>query len=176
MKPEKAPAICAADITDIPALVQLVNSAYRGPAAKKGWTHEAHLIRGGARTDEAALREMMEKPGALLLKYHLPNRTLAGCVYLQVQETQLYLGMLTVHPEIQAQGIGKQLLFMAENYAARKGLPAVVMKVISVRTELINWYIRHGYSLTGKTEPFPENTRFGKPVGDLQFAILEKKL
>ncbi len=54
--------ISIATIEDIPDLLQLINSAYRGEEAKKGWTHEADLIEGSIRTDEASLLQLIQKP------------------------------------------------------------------------------------------------------------------
>jgi hypothetical protein len=50
------------------------------------------------------------------------------------------------------------------------------MTVISVRTELIAWYERQGWSDTGKRKPFPENEPFGSPKQPLEFIILKKKV
>jgi ribosomal protein S18 acetylase RimI-like enzyme len=165
------PAISA----DIPEMVKLVNSAYRGESSKKGWTTEADLL-DGIRTDEDSLKEMMEKPGAAFLKFVDENNNIVGSVYLQKQELKLYLGMLTVSPEIQATGIGKQLLKASEEYAKSIGCSSVIMTVISVRKELIEWYKRHGYKNTGKTEPFPTDVKFGIPKQQLEFIVMEKIL
>ena len=165
--------IIAAEINDIPALLTLVNGAYRGDYAKNGWTTEADLLEG-VRTDAAALTETLLKPGAVILKYTNPEDALLGCVYLQQQGTHLYLGMLTVDPDTQGQGVGKKLLAAAETYAREHHFSAIVMRVISVRQELIAWYNRHGYTTTGKTEPFPADNRFGIPKQPLEFILLEK--
>ncbi|HEX8331715.1 MAG TPA: GNAT family N-acetyltransferase [Segetibacter sp.] len=167
--------ILRADINDIPDLVKLVNSAYRGQASKKGWTTEADLL-DGIRTDDDSLEEMLGKPGATILKFLNDNGDIAGSVYLQKQHEKLYLGMLTVSPEIQAKGIGKQLLKVSEDYALNVGCSVVTMTVISVRKELIEWYERHGYRSTGKTEPFPNDVRFGIPKQKLEFIVMEKEL
>ncbi|MCW3089684.1 MAG: N-acetyltransferase [Ferruginibacter sp.] len=98
-----------------------------------------------------------------------------GCVYLQQYETQLYLGMLTVSPEIQSRGIGKQLLRAAENYAIQMSCTVITMTVIDARAELIEWYKRHGYHATGETIPFPSSPSFGIPKQALQFIVLEKQ-
>jgi hypothetical protein len=52
------------------------------------------------------------------------------------------------------------------------------MTVIAQRQELIAWYQRRGYSLTGEARPFPtEDPRFGLPKrDDLGFVVLEKRL
>jgi ribosomal protein S18 acetylase RimI-like enzyme len=169
-------AIAQAKTEDIPALVKLLNSAYRGDDSKKGWTTEAHLLAGDLRTDAANLNELMQAPGAVFLKYVNKEDSLGGCVFLQKKAHRLYLGMLSVSPWMQAQGIGKQLMAAAEEYAKDRQCTSIFMKVISVRDELIAWYERKGYSRTGKTEPFPTDKKFGVPTQELEFIILEKKI
>ena len=164
-----------ANENDIPALNILVNSAYRGDSSKQGWTTEADLL-GGIRTDEDSLKELMQQPGGCILKYEEENKLL-GCVYLKQEDNKLYLGMLTVSPTLQNKGIGKILLAASEDEARKQNCSAVFMSVISLRTELINWYKKHGYCDTGKTKPFPEDDpKFGIPKTKLEFIILEKQV
>jgi ribosomal protein S18 acetylase RimI-like enzyme len=160
---------------DIPALNRLVNSAFRGETSKKGWTTEEHLL-GGIRTNEELLAEIVREKGTTLLKY-VENETILGMVMLKNQKDKLYLGMLTVSPELQGGGIGKKLLYVAEDFAKKHHLPKIAMTVISVRQELIDWYVRHGYILTGETQPFPmDNPKFGLPKQFLEFVVMEKHL
>ena len=84
--------------------------------------------------------------------------------------------MLSVSPLVQAKGIGKQLMAAAEIFASEQACDSIFMKVISIRHELIAWYERQGYSNSGKTEPFPVDTRFGIPTQPLEFIILEKTI
>jgi ribosomal protein S18 acetylase RimI-like enzyme len=167
---------------DIPTLVSLINSAYRGDASRKGWTTEADLLAGELRTDIPSLTAVMNKPGATLLKYTSPEGAITGCVYLRItpyghkQERGLYLGMLTVSPVLQGAGIGKQLLAAASEYAKENGCSNIFMNVISLRTELIAWYQRHGYHFTGERKPMPADDRFGIPTQALEFAIMEKSI
>ncbi|MCX6318232.1 MAG: GNAT family N-acetyltransferase [Bacteroidetes bacterium] len=168
--------VSIANKADIPALTSLINSAYRGEASKKGWTTEADLLLGERRTDASTLAELMAQPGAVLLKYTNAAGEIIGSVYLHIQERGLYLGMLTVNPLLQAGGIGRQLMGAAEDHAAREGCACIFMNVISVRTELINWYQRLGYAATGETKPMPADSRFGTPVQPLHFIIMEKKI
>lgn len=169
------PLITAAGARDAAELSRLVNSAYRGESSKKGWTTEADLL-GGQRTSEAGIREMMAEPDAVILKYTNENGQIQGCVYLKQKTRKLYLGMLTVSPELQARGIGKQLLAAAENRAHQLLCDTIQMTVISVRKELIAWYERHGYVATGETAPFPADPQFGLPKRSLEFIVMEKKL
>jgi ribosomal protein S18 acetylase RimI-like enzyme len=167
--------ISAATIRDIPQLLKLINSAYRGEEAKKGWTHEADLIEGAIRTDETTLQQLIQKPGTVILKYREEGQ-IAGCVLLEKKNERLYLGMLSVSPEIQARGIGKKLLSAADEHAKKLGCSLIEMTVISIRTELIAWYERNGYQKTFKKEPFPDDGKFGQPRKQLEFVYMEKQL
>ena len=167
--------ITKATLEDIPALTILINSAYRGETSKKGWTTEAHLLEG-KRTDDQEMTEILLNPKNTILKY-TENNQIIGSVLLVEKEHQLYLGMLTVSPELQNSGIGKKMLAEAENHAKAVGLSNIIMTVISVREELIAWYKRHGYVDTGVREAFPESdihvTITDEP---LEFVFLEKRL
>lgn len=165
-----------ATIQDIPALVALVNSAYRGDASKKGWTTEADLLLGELRTDEASLRQLFVNSDDCVLKYTVDDGRIAGCVHLQKQGDKLYLGMLSVNPLLQAGGIGKQLLQAAELHAKKTGCHTITMTVISARKELIAWYMRRGYLLTGLNKPFPVDEKYGVPTQELLFEVLEKEI
>lgn len=170
------PLFATATDADIPELLALLNRAYRGPAARGGWTHESDLIEGEQRTDADELHHKIHQPGASLLLARSTEGILQGCVYLEKQGGDLYLGMLSVDPELQGSGLGKQLLYAAEEVAHRLDCNAIVMTVISVRTELLDWYKRHGYSETGVEEPFPNEPRFGKPRQPLFFKWLRKEV
>jgi len=159
---------------DIPALVHLVNQAYRGEPSRKGWTTEADLLEGDLRTDENDLSKLLQRPHAVVLKASDGASAVVGCVFLEKRDGRLYLGMLSVAPEKQAHGIGKQLLTAAEAHALNQGCPSIYMRVLSKRHELIGWYERHGYRLTGETMPYDAPPQFGIPTEPLEFAIMEK--
>jgi predicted N-acetyltransferase YhbS len=161
---------------DYAEIVPLVNAAYRGEASKAGWTTEANLIAGTKRVDEAQLELELSQPGALVLKLTEDNGALLGCVFLHHTEFGLYLGMLSVWPHLQAKGLGKTLMWAAEEHARSVGTRRIYMNVVSVRSELIAWYERHGYRKTGETRPFPDTPSFGVPLVPLEFVVLEKYL
>jgi len=168
--------VLLATLKDIPALVALINSAYRGEASKKGWTTEANLLKGELRTDATTIEQLMQTREALFLKYINEENEIEGCVYLHKKGNKLYLGMLSVSPALQAKGIGKQLMNEASGYAKQEGCQSIFMRVISVRHELINWYEKQAYCKTGQTEPFPTDDRFGVPTQPLEFLIMEKMI
>ena len=160
-------------LKDIKALVSLVNSAYRGESSKKGWTTEADLLEG-IRTDEHSIKQITEEKDSVILAAHDEHNRLVGCVYLSWIKAKLYLGMLTVAPDIQAKGIGKKLLAAADAHAQSVKCNSIVMSVIDSRHELISWYERHGYHGTGEIKAFPADPAFGLPKQPLQFSIMEK--
>jgi ribosomal protein S18 acetylase RimI-like enzyme len=160
---------------DAKELNALVNSAYRGEGSRQGWTTEADLL-DGTRIDEAALRELLENPDTVVLKF-TEGEKIIGCVELRHEKGKLYLGMLSVSPTAQGKGIGKRLLTAAEDHARSKSIRSIFMTVISVRNELIDWYVRHGYRLTGERKPFVmPDERWGIPKQSLEFVVLEKNI
>jgi GNAT superfamily N-acetyltransferase len=156
-----------ANINDISTLFTLVNSAYRGDTSRKGWTTEADLL-ADLRVSENELKIMMGNPDIWFFKY-LKGAYIQGSVCLERKEKYLYLGMLTVNPELQNSGIGAKLLKSAEEFAIYLGLNKIRMTVISVRSELLAYYYRKGYVFIGEKEQFPNNE-------ELEFLVLEKKL
>ncbi len=168
--------VSVASLEDVPELVALINSGYRGESSKKGWTTEAYLLEGELRTDIPTLTNLMSSPQAVVLKYTTAEGFISGSVYLDKQERGLYLGMLTVSPLQQAGGIGRQIMEAAEQHAKNKDCPRIFMNVISVRHELIAWYERLGYQKTGETRPLAADNRFGTPTQLLEFAIMQKEM
>jgi len=168
--------IAIATTEDIPQIVHLLNSAYRGESSRKGWTTEADLIAGDRRTDAASVRLVMNQPGSIILKYTNDEGEIIGTVNLQQHERGVYLGMFAVSPNQQGGGIGKQLLNAADAHAKNIAAEKIYMSVISVRKELIDWYKRHGYVETGERKPFVEDDITGKHLQPLEFIILEKNI
>jgi GNAT superfamily N-acetyltransferase len=168
--------ILFADEKDIPSLVALMDTAYRGDKSKQGWTTEADLFIGEKRTDETVVSGILKKPGAVFLKYLNEEGVMEGCVLLHKKGEKLYLGMFSVAPSAQGKGIGKKLLIAADEHARDQNCTLIYMTVITIREELIAWYEKNGYKKTGKTVPFPVDERFGRPIQPLEMLVLEKQL
>src|SRR6185312_12436949 len=100
---------------DAPAVVALVNSAFRGESSKAGWTTEADLL-DGQRTDLEAVTDMISAPGHVIL-VRATDRDLVACVHLEKTGENCYLGMLTVLPTAQSGGLGRQMLEAGELWA-----------------------------------------------------------
>lgn len=166
---------------DLPALVALVNDAYRGNRSRAGWTTEADLLHG-QRTDVALLTADLTQPGVEMVLAEA-HGVLVGCFMLAPADDHGhpgagYLGMLTVDPARQAEGLGRALIVEAERRARERGWTALVMTVIAQRVELIAYYGRRGFVPTGERERFPYgDERFGVPQrDDLEFVLLRKPL
>jgi ribosomal protein S18 acetylase RimI-like enzyme len=165
---------------DYPAIIKLVNAAYRGHGAVESWNIESGIIEGTRLTDSLLREDLAAKPQAHFLVHRDPEgRSIIGTVWLEpVEDHAWYLGLFTVDPAIQNQQLGRRLLSAAEEFAKARGARSIRMGVLSVRDTLIAWYERRGYARTGETEPFPYgDDRFGKPLREnLVFAILEKQV
>ena len=162
---------------DYPAIVAMTNSAYRSPAGQADWKVETLV--DGTRIDESLLCDDLAQPGARLLVWRDAAGEHIGHVRLDdLGAGSWYLAMLTVRPDRQDGGLGKTLLQAAEDFARARGAQRMRLTVVHQRVELIAWYERCGYALTGDTEPFPYgDDRFGLPTRqDLYFDILEKAL
>lgn len=161
---------------DIDALLELVESAYRGDASRKGWTTEADLL-DGQRTDRDGLRATIDKDGSIILMAERDGELLA-CANLERQGDAAYFGMFAVCPGLQGGGIGDAVLRECERLALSWGLTQVRMTVIWTRRELIAFYLRRGYAATGERAPFPYgDERFGVPRrDDLYFEVYAKAL
>lgn len=162
---------------DIPALVTLVTSAYRGDASRQGWTTEADLL-DGQRIDADALLRDIERPRSRIVLAER-QRVLLACAHVAEEDGAGYFGMFSVRPDLQGGGVGKAVLAEAERVAREEwGLTAMRMTVIDIRDELIAFYERRGYVRTGIKKPFPYgDARYGIPRrDDLRFEVLEKPL
>ena len=165
-----------AESSDIPTIVQLVNSAYRGESGKAGWTTEADLL-DGQRTDATEITRLLNADDSMILLCQ-KNGDIIASVHLEKHEEGAYLGMLSVNPAVQNQGIGKRLMAEAERIAkAQWAAEKMVMMVITLRHDIIAFYQRYGYVRTGRTEPFPTSENYGiQKVPGLVLEYLEKPL
>ena len=189
-----------AEMDDMGALEQLLNRCYR---QTEGWTNEADLI-GGIRITPNELASIIVNPKHYLFVY--PKTTtgnrdgaetgeLLGCIAVDIKvdnesnksacSNKAYIGMFAVHPELQGQGVGHQILQAAETFAERhlqsdgqtshEKSARLTMSILSHRPELLSYYQRRGYQLNGNKMPFPNDGNNGEPKRqDLELLELEK--
>src|SRR4051794_12606418 len=112
---------------DLPRLHPVIERAYRGDAARGGWTHEADLL-DGTRTDLATLAAILPEPAERLLVAERDG-AIIGCVQVSDRGGGIaYLGLLCVDPLLQAGGLGRQLIAAAEA-EARTAFAATTMEM-----------------------------------------------
>lgn len=172
------PTFRLADSADVTAIVDLVQSAYRGKSSERGWTTEAHLL-DGQRTDAVEVAAVLSRPGSRMVLATDADGKIIGCCQLELRaEAVAYFGMFSIRPDLQGHGMGDALLGEAERVAVAAGCMSMQMTVIVQRDELIAWYERRGYRRTGQLAPFPHrDERFGIPRRtDLAFELLVKAL
>lgn len=154
-------------------ICELVNLGYRG---KKGWTRETEIV-SGERATETEIKLAIENPDSHLLVY-IKNDEFLSCICVEKKMNNAYIGLFVVHPRLQGNGIGKKILKLAEEYASNMlGVDKYVMVVVSQRHELISYYERRGYVLTGETEEYPVHLDVGIPkISGLTIEYLEKNV
>lgn len=165
---------------EVPAIVALINRAYRGEGSSTEWSTETPFLAGDRTTDAALRAELVAQPIAVLLKWVDGEAgDLTGCVWLEpLGSGKWYLGSLAVDPGKQNGGLGRTMLMAAEQWIAERGGSLVRLTVVNVRVTLIAWYVRRGYRVTGETEPFPYSLLSSSaPLrDDFCLVVLEKVL
>lgn len=164
-----------ANVDDAPSLARLVNAAYTGDEGRAGWTNERHLV-GGRHTDHAEVAELVAARDVLILLCLLGD-DVVGSVLLQRRPGTAYLAMFVVKPTLQAAGFGSSLLRTAEALVHRLwNARKMTLTSITLRPELIEFYKRRGYRLTGEFLPFPASGKVHALAPGIELAGLQKEL
>ncbi len=159
---------------DIKEVVELINKAYRGEKTSKSWTTEAHLL-GGKRVEEDILEDMLKEENSQIYIAKFKDK-IVGSIQAKLEDGAIYIGLFAVHPDFQSIGVGKKLLEFAEEsskkiYTADK----FVMQVISIRSDLIEFYKRRGYKVTNSFVEFPKSELWhNQTKEELRLVSLEK--
>lgn len=130
---------------DLAPLHAMIQRAYRGDSARKGWTHEADLL-DDERITPDALAAIVNDPASLLLMAEYGGAPVGSVHLTDKGAGEVYLGLFCIDPTIQGGGLGRALLAAAEDISrSRFGATLMTMTVIDSRTELIAYYVRRGY-------------------------------
>ncbi len=139
---------------DVPALVRLINVAYRV---------EDFFIQGD-RTHDAEIRGLLTSDCFLVVDGDDPAKGhLAGAVYVSIEGDRGYFGMLAVDPARQGKGLGRALVAAAEDLCRRRGCRFLDLSVVDLRTELPPFYNKLGYKEFG-VAPFPDPSKLTRPA------------
>ncbi len=149
--------------SDAEQIASLVNQAYRPEPGASGWTHESGLVSGQRISAEQVIGAMRGSHAVLLVAQE--GESLLGCVHVENAAPWCHIGMLATLPSLQNRGLGKKLLAAAEDLAvSRHGAQGFKMSVLSSRPELLAYYERRGYRLTGLAHPYPVEAGVGQPL------------
>lgn len=155
---------------DVAAITALINLAFQ----------KESFFKKGDRTDEGQVRGKMKSGSFFVVDGEC---ALAGCIYVEMADASNpkviaagagagYIGMLAVDPSQQGRGLGKRLMRFAEDELRRRGATRVQLRIVNLRTELVEFYGKLGYRATGTT-PYPEPNQLSQPV---HFVNMEKVL
>lgn len=160
-----------AKINQVSEICDLVNLAYRGDS---GWTKETDIVSGDRCVPDEIIKHLSDKNSYLMVA--VVNEKIVSCICIEIKDSCAYIGLFSVDPEFQSQGVGKEILSQAESYALRNAnIQKYVMVVVSQRIELIEYYERRGYRKTGSISEYPSSLNVGVPLkSNLTVEYLEK--
>ena len=167
---------------DIDFLLNLINHAYRSEH-DNSWTNEAHLVEG-ERIGQSQLTSLIELNQSNNSTSHLliaesneqQNSRVVGCVLIEYLKDDVEIGTYCIAADCQNLGYGKMVLGAAETYALKfkPDVKHFVVWVLNQRHELIDYYQRRGYSLTGLVQEYPYDAGVGTPLVELKLLEMKK--
>jgi len=167
------PTIRPAMPADLRMLHALVERCYRG-SDNAGWTNEAALF-DGPRSDLASLAAVLAEPGQAILVADAGSGPVASVQIGDAGNGTGYLGLLCVDPALQAGGLARRMIAAAETLAVSRFAAArMEMTVINHRPELIAYYQRRGYALTGEIRHLPPG--LGQLRDDITLLVMARVL
>lgn len=167
-----------ATLKDMSELEVLVNLAYRGGKSTVAWKNEDHLVEGPRIVPADLEKYINATESSTILFLRDDKKLMVGTVHVEKHDDEAHIGMLAVHPDFQNFGLGKKLLHIGEDHA-RDFYKCKIGKmfVFAGREELLAWYRKMGYELTGETMPFfgPDSGLTPK-VENAHFVVVSKNL
>lgn len=133
-----------ATLQDLGSIQTLINQAFRVErSVKKGGTDRLDA-------DGLEIRRLFTSGVFLVVE---ETRSLLACVYLEPRGDRCYLGLLSVSPELQGQGLARRLQLASEEFARDRKCRWIDLNVISPRRdELVPFYEKLGYTEQGLKE------------------------
>ncbi|MCU1222612.1 MAG: GCN5-related N-acetyltransferase [Edaphobacter sp.] len=148
-----------AEVIEAATIATLINAAFQ----------VERTFKDGDRTSVAEIEGMFTQGCFLVTE---DRGRLLGSVFVRITGDTGYFGLLAVDPSLQRGGIGSTLVQSAERYCEQRGCNEMTMRMIDVREDLLDYYSRFGYAVTGR-EPVPGDIPFTRPV---EFVNMAKRL
>ena len=161
---------------DLEQLVKLINVAYRAQS-DRSWTTEKAFLDGTRITNEQLSGDLSRSNFKLFVGEN-EQGLLVACIGLNLDHNSVEIGTFAIDSSVQNLGYGKQMLNYVEAYVAQScsEVRDLIMYVLDVRSELIAYYQRRGYQITGHTEPYPVNANVGQPLVPIQLIEMKKAI
>lgn len=141
---------------DIPQLIEVINRAY---------VAEAPFVRG-KRTDRLDLAERISTSNMWFVVFESDgeHKRIMGSVCIDCDGERGHIGLLSVDPDFQGQGLGAKLVRAAEEHCrTQMCCPVMELEVVSARTDLFGFYEHLGYARAGE-RPFPAEDLLIQPA------------
>jgi GNAT superfamily N-acetyltransferase len=123
-----------ATLADVPALLEMVNAAYR--------ISEGHVFPG---TDRVERTDALKRLDGVAVA--AGGGALAACVHIELNGRAAHFGMLATAPARQGRGVGSMLIDYAESLARAGGCGVMRIEVVR-EAGRVPFYERRGYHVT----------------------------
>jgi len=82
---------------------------------------------------------------------------IVGCFMHEDDPLKANLVSMWVAPEYRRLGVGRLLVDAVQSWAADRGMKTLLLMVTSCNQDAMEFYRRIGFSMTGRTEPYPND-------------------
>jgi GNAT superfamily N-acetyltransferase len=100
----------------------------------------------GLRTDAEDVRSRMKTGQFLVIEDPTEPSSLRGSVFMSITDMRGYLGVLSVEPSFQGNGLAKALITAVEDRCRLAGCKFIDISVVNLRRELFPFYSKLGYA------------------------------
>lgn len=142
-----------AEINDLDAIVDITNRAF---VAERFWV-------AGNRTDAADIRHRFATGFFFVIDDPMDRTRLIGSVFGSIENSRGYLGLLSVHPDLQGQGYSRTLLATVEKRCRNSGCNFLDITVVNARADLFLIYAKLGFAACDVL-PFPVPEKALQPL------------
>ena len=177
-----------ATLAEAPQLAVLINAAFRSERTGQTWLFDSQDKRVDI-TSASDTAAFINGPNSVMLVGVVAGEesTPMACCFLRkpssppephMSANAAWLGFLVVQPTRQSRGCGLALLSQAEQFVMQTwGAKRLEMDAVNSRKELLAWYERCGYRVTGAVRPFPYGEKGREILADgLEMIVIGKDL